>query len=141
MSEAKVSGDGSVDRRTERRLITQAKRGDRVAMRALIDAHKDSLFAFVWRTIRNHHDAEEVCQDAFLRAFTSLQSFSSEYRFSTWLFTIAYRLALNSLRRKKALSGDIAGARKAYEDFFELWKDADEDIPLLQEAREEYGKL
>ena len=102
-----VSGEGNLDRHAEKRLIGRAQRGDARAMRELIDLHKDRLFAFLWRIIRNHHDAEEICQDAFLKAFASLDTFSSEYRFSTWLFTIGYRLCLNVMRRKKALSGDV----------------------------------
>ena len=76
-------------------------------MRELIDAHKDRLFAFIWRMNRHHHDAEEICQDAFLKAFKSLDAFSLDYRFSTWLFTIGYRICLNRLRRRKALTGDL----------------------------------
>ncbi len=95
------------ERGAERRLIRRAQRGDREAMRELIDSHKDRLFAFVLRIIRHHHDAEEICQDAFLKAFRSLDSFNSDYRFSTWLFTIGYRLCLNSMRRKKDLTGDV----------------------------------
>jgi RNA polymerase sigma-70 factor (ECF subfamily) len=57
--------------------------------------------------VHHHHDVEEICQDAFLKAFASLDSFSSDYRFSTWLFTIAYRVSLNHLRRKKPLTGEV----------------------------------
>lgn len=94
-------------RQTEKRLIERARKGDTNALRELIDAHKDRVFAFVRRMIRNHHDAEEIVQDAFLKAFANLKSFSTEYRFSTWLFTIAYRLSLNAMRRSKPLSGDV----------------------------------
>lgn len=94
-------------RRVEKRLVNQAKAGCPDAARQLVDSHQDRLFAFVWRILRDHHESEEICQDAFLRAFSSLESFSSEYRFSTWLFTIAYRLCLNHLRRRKSLSGDV----------------------------------
>ncbi len=52
-----------------------------------------------------------------------------------------YSLAQLGLARAAALNGDTAKARKAYQDFFALWKDADPDIPLLQEARQEYEKL
>jgi tetratricopeptide (TPR) repeat protein len=45
------------------------------------------------------------------------------------------------LGRARALSGDKAGARTAYQDFFALWKDADPDIPVLKQAKEEYAKL
>ena len=45
------------------------------------------------------------------------------------------------LGRARALSGDKAGARTAYQDFFALWKDADSDIPILKQAKAEYAKL
>ncbi|MGH9601621.1 MAG: tetratricopeptide repeat protein [Terriglobales bacterium] len=50
-------------------------------------------------------------------------------------------LAHLGLARAHALSGDTASARKAYQDFFALWKDADPDIPILKEAKAEYAKL
>ncbi|HYU78517.1 MAG TPA: serine/threonine-protein kinase [Vicinamibacterales bacterium] len=52
-----------------------------------------------------------------------------------------YPLAQLGLARAVALSGDTTKARKAYQDFFGLWKDADSDVPILQEARREYEKL
>jgi hypothetical protein len=44
------------------------------------------------------------------------------------------------LARARALAGDVAGSRTAYQDFFAPWKDADPDIPILREARAEYAK-
>ena len=52
-----------------------------------------------------------------------------------------YPLAYLQQGRAYALSGDQAKARKAYEDFFALWKDADPDVPILQEAKTEYARL
>jgi hypothetical protein len=52
-----------------------------------------------------------------------------------------YALAHLGLARAVALAGDTAKSRKAYEDFFALWKDADADIPILIEAKQEYEKL
>ena len=97
----------TTSREREAQLIGRARGGDRVALRELVDGHKDRLFAFIWRMVRDHHEAEDICQDAFLKAFASLDTFSSEYRFSTWLFTIAYRVCLNRLRRKRAFTGDL----------------------------------
>ena len=99
--------EGTVSREYERQLIARACVREAAALRELIDLHKDRLFAFIWRMIRNHHDAEEICQDAFLKAFASLDSFSVDYRFSTWLFTIAYRICLNRMRAKRAWTGDV----------------------------------
>ncbi len=105
--EADRADGGSLSaRREEADLIKSAKRREGAALRALIEAHQERLFAFVWRVVRNHHDAEELCQEAFLKAFASLDDFDTRYRFSTWLFTIAYRLSLNFLRRKRPTGGD-----------------------------------
>ena len=52
-----------------------------------------------------------------------------------------YPLAHVGLARGAALQGDPSTARKAYQDFFSMWKDADADIPLLIEAKKEYEKL
>jgi len=53
----------------------------------------------------------------------------------------SYPLAQLGLARAAALTGDTAKSRKAYEDFFALWKDADPDIPILIEAKKQYDKL
>ena len=53
----------------------------------------------------------------------------------------AHALARLGLGRAAALNGDVAGARKSYQDFFALWKDADPDLPVLVQARKEYEQL
>ena len=52
-----------------------------------------------------------------------------------------YSLSYLGMARGYALAGDTANARKAFEDFFELWKDADRDIPVLGRAKAEYARL
>jgi len=52
-----------------------------------------------------------------------------------------YPLSYVGLARGSALAGDTAKARRAYEDFFALWKDADPDVPILIQARKEYAAL
>ena len=54
---------------------------------------------------------------------------------------VLYPLAYVGLARGAVLQGDTAKARKAYQDFFALWKDADQDNPILIEAKKEYEKL
>lgn len=96
-----------MERAREAEIIGRAQRGDPSCMRELVDAHKHRLHAFIWRMVRNQHDAEELAQETFLKAFGALDSFNKRYRFSTWLFTIAYRLCLNQIRRKRSLCGDL----------------------------------
>lgn len=129
------SGSGRLTRRAEKRLITQAREGCEEAARALVDSHKDRLFAFVWRILRDHEESEEICQEAFLRAFSSLDSFSPQYRFSTWLFTIGYRLCLNHLRRRKILTGemDFAGMSSGERDVSDRLAESEEARRLKDE--------
>jgi RNA polymerase sigma-70 factor (ECF subfamily) len=98
-------------RNEETRLVNRAKRGSAEAFRALVDTYKERLFAFVWRMIRDHHEAEDICQAAFVKAYEALDSYSEKYAFSTWLFTIAYRLCLNQLRRRKASGAEVDFSR------------------------------
>jgi Fe-S oxidoreductase len=56
-------------------------------------------------------------------------------------FSPAHVLAHLCLGRALAVKGDTSGARKAYQDFFALWKDADADLPVLIEAKKEYEQL
>ena len=58
-----------------------------------------------------------------------------------WPAAVHYPLAHLGLARAAALAGDTAKSRKAYQDFFVLWKDADPDIPILLEAKKEYERL
>ncbi len=89
----------------QRRLVARVRRGQREAFRELVEAYKDRLFAYVWRMVRNHHEAEDICQAAFVRAYEALDSYNEHYAFSTWLYTIAYRLCLNHMRRRHAAAG------------------------------------
>jgi eukaryotic-like serine/threonine-protein kinase len=66
-------------------------------------------------------------------------NWASAWRYPYW--GQFYSLSYLGVARGLALTGDTAKARKAFQDFFELWKDADEDIPILQKAKTEYDRL
>ncbi|MFH1747552.1 MAG: sigma-70 family RNA polymerase sigma factor [Planctomycetota bacterium] len=119
-----------MSRNEQTRLIARAKRGHADAFRELVETYKDRLFAFVWRLLRDHHEAEDVCQAAFVKAYESLASYSEKYAFSTWLFTIAYRMSLNSMRKRKMLTGDIDFSRIGHQD-----EDAPQTLANSEEAR------
>lgn len=105
-----------LSKETELLLIQQAHAGDPSAGARLVDAHKQRLYTFIWRMVRDAELAEDLCQEAFLRAFNHLGSFNIEYRFSTWLFTIGYRLALNELRMKTAHRTTVADLTNVAEE-------------------------
>jgi RNA polymerase sigma-70 factor, ECF subfamily len=89
-----------VTKEREIELIALAKQGHQAATRELIELHQQRLFAFIWRIVRSNDEAEDICQETFMRAVTSLKDFNEEFRFSTWIFTIGYRLALNSIKHR-----------------------------------------
>jgi tetratricopeptide (TPR) repeat protein len=66
-------------------------------------------------------------------------SWGSTWRYPNW--GLYYSISYLGLARGSALAGDAANARRAFQDFFALWKDADPDIPILKQAQAEYAKL
>lgn len=130
------AGDAVLTPQREHRLIVQAQRGCKASAMELVRAHQDRLYAFVWRVMRRPHDAEEVCQETFLRAFSAIDTFDFNYRFSTWLFTIGYRLCLNNLRRRKNLTGDVDFSTFADRDPGQTARaDVGDDVANTEEAR------
>ncbi len=85
----------------EAQLVQRAAGGDRAAAEELVRAHQGALFGFLLRMCGKRDIAEDICQEAFVRALTNLDRFDGRYRFSTWLFTIARRLLLNHLQKRK----------------------------------------
>ena len=81
-------------------IIARVKQGDMVAFNALIDEHKAMAFTLAIKLLKNREDAEEVTQDAFVKAYKNISQFEGKSKFSTWLYTIVYNTALTRLRKK-----------------------------------------
>lgn len=86
-------------------LIERIKQGEAAAYNDMIERYWDRIFARVHGLLKNKQDAEEVTQDAFIRAHRGLDSFRGDASFSTWLYQIATNLAHNRywywFRRKR----------------------------------------
>jgi RNA polymerase sigma-70 factor (ECF subfamily) len=97
-----------MERDQEAKLVRHAAAGDREACAELVRSHQERLYAFMLRVSGDREVAEEVTQEAFVRALRHLDRFDTSYRFSTWLFTIAQRVLWNmrDKMRPKA-SGDL----------------------------------
>lgn len=76
-------------------LVERFKGGDATAFDQLVRRYWTRIYAMVSQLLRNHQDAEEVTQDAFIRAHRGLGNFRGESAFSTWLYQIATNLARN----------------------------------------------
>ncbi|OEK02389.1 hypothetical protein BFP97_13030 [Roseivirga sp. 4D4] len=88
-------------------IIAKVKEGDMAAFNVLIDEYKAMAFTLAMKLMKNREDAEEVAQDAFLKAYKSIHQFEGNSKFSTWLYTIVYNTALTRLRKKKLQTTDL----------------------------------
>ena len=81
--------------------IGQVLEGRINAFAYLVDKHKDKAFNLAFRICGNREEAEEVAQDAFLKAYRSLKDFRKKSSFATWLYRIVYNIAISLVRTRK----------------------------------------
>lgn len=81
--------------------INKVLNNDLSAYSILVDKHKNMVYTVAYRILRNREDAEEIAQDAFVKAYQSLKSFKKESKFATWLYRIVYNTAISRTRKKQ----------------------------------------
>jgi len=88
--------------RTDEELAREARAGSRRSFEELANRYKRRLFAYLRPRLGSDQDAEDAVQDTFLKLYRNIGSYDPAYRFSTWLYTSANRLAIDSFRRGRA---------------------------------------
>lgn len=103
-----VSKKQNIVREKEAKLIADALAGDQKAYTALVEQHRTSVYHIVNKIVHNTDIAHDLVQETFMKAFSSLAMYRSEYRFATWLYKIAANASIDFLRKKRiqALSLD-----------------------------------
>src|SRR4051812_1287251 len=81
--------------------LDRARQGDREAFGRLVRRHQRRVYAAALHITGNHSDADDVAQEAFVRAYLGLQTFDGRADFFTWLYRITVNTALNQLRGGK----------------------------------------
>jgi len=81
--------------------VDQALRGDRAAFGQLMHRYAGAVYNLAYRMLGNAEDAEDASQEIFLRAYTRLESFDHQRRFSTWLLSIGSNYCIDRLRRRR----------------------------------------
>ena len=91
-------------------LIVMVQEGKKKAFDELVARYKGRLFSFILRMVKDPTLAEELTQDAFLKAYRRLDSFRGDARFSTWLYRIVHNVGMNHLayRQARKRSGRVA---------------------------------
>lgn len=85
-------------------LMEAVGRGDPGAYRELVQRHLRGIHAFAYRMLGSRAEAEEVCQESFLRLWTAGKTYRARAKPSTWLYRIAHNLAVDRLRRRRESS-------------------------------------
>ena len=86
---------------TDQYFIDLCLKGDTNSFGTLVERYQDFVFTIAFRIVKTREEAEEVAQDTFIKAYESLSKYRGESKFSSWLYSIAYRKALDSLRKNK----------------------------------------
>ncbi len=94
-------------READETIIGQVLNGNRNAYALLVDKYKDRVFSLALGIVHNRELAEEIAQDAFVKAFSSLRKFRKEAGFSTWIYRITYNTAISEIRKQKHTSRPV----------------------------------
>ena len=95
-----------------KKRIKQVIKGDQNAFGEIVEIYKDKVFQIAFRMLGNRHEAEDIAQEAFIRAYINIESFNINLKFSTWLYRIATNLCIDRIRKKKPdyyLDAEVAG--------------------------------
>ncbi len=85
---------------SERDLVARAKKGDVRAFEALIAGHRERVYQFALTCVKNPSEAEDLAQEALIKAFRGLGSFREDASFSTWLFHIVKNAFLDDIKSR-----------------------------------------
>ena len=94
--------------RDERKLVGECLDGDQDACASLVQEYAQMVGTVIWRATGDHAVVEDLAQETFLRVFRGLRYFDARSRLSTWIYTIAHRVAIDHLRQVR-LKPDTTG--------------------------------
>lgn len=84
--------------------IKQTLSGNVNAFAVLVERYKNMVYTLSIKIVKNKEEAEEISQDAFVKAYKNLKNFKGESKFSTWVYKIAYYASLDAIKRTKRFS-------------------------------------
>lgn len=117
----------------DNQLVRSCLQGEVDEFRKIVNKYTGKVMALALNILGNREDAEDACQDAFMLAYSNLNSFNTQKSFSNWLFTIIYNRCLDQLRKRRRFfkffkkverePGQLSGARASSQQ---------EDKPLIR---------
>lgn len=101
MTAQTVTDSRAASREADTELLKAVLAGDTTAYRGLVEKYQSRVYAMVFGMLRNREDARDVTQEAFVKAYNSLDRFRLESSFYTWLYRIAMNLSIDLIRKRK----------------------------------------
>jgi RNA polymerase sigma-70 factor, ECF subfamily len=107
-----MAGQRTIEARTDDELAREARAGSRRSFEELAVRYRRRLFVYLRPRLASDEDAEDLVQETFLKLYRNVASYDPAYRFSTWLYTSAQRLAIDAFRKGAASRGRLAAAEE-----------------------------
>src|SRR4029077_5953689 len=107
LAASKVEPRVRPDRREDQEAIQACQRGEREAFSRLVERYQRDVYRLCYRYVNNHHDANDMAQEVFLRAYRAIGKFRGDSSFSTWLYRIAVNTCLNFRSARKPETQEI----------------------------------
>lgn len=104
---AEINPKVSKNTQEDRALVAAAKRGEPHSFETLLKKYRKSVYYMLLKMVKNADDAEDLTQEAFAKAFNSIEKFDSKFAFSTWLFRIATNNTIDFIRKKRVQTVSI----------------------------------
>ena len=111
-----------MSRSTDQKIIEEIRAGNSKSFSLLVDRYKHMVYTTAFRFLKNAEEAEEVSQDVFLKAYSSLGGFRGDSKFSTWLYKIAYHKCLDELKRRR--TGEITSIEMLPDNYQPAYTDS-----------------
>lgn len=119
------------------KFVKRAIKGDQDAYKDLMDKYQKPLYFHVLKMVRNHEQVEDLVQEAFMKAFNNLDSYNTNYAFSTWLYRITTNHTIDYLRKKKLNTTSINDPVKTRDGEMEIQisDEAETDRNIIRKER------
>ena len=108
-----ANAQGESEDFVEKRLIQKAQKGCMSSFEQLIFLYEDRIFHFIFKKTNDYHQSQDILQATFLRVYKNLGKFKENYKFSTWVYTIANRQVIDYLRTVKSTNTPTPSKKSA----------------------------
>jgi RNA polymerase sigma-70 factor (family 1) len=129
--------DASESSLEDDRYVQRAIGGDQDAFKMLMNKYQKPLYYHIVKMVKNHEQVEDIIQESFVKAFSNLGSYNTNYAFSTWLYRITTNHTIDYLRKKKLQTTSINEPVRAKdgEMQFQIVGNAETDRKIIRKER------